>query len=664
MADQFPQRSRRLNKQLGDTVKKFAGFPNLTSAICLLALCTGCHLSGEKPGAIQFIKPDSAFSTPEVTDPIAARAALNRQSSGFSRKSLTAQTQLSQTSNDSASKDSPTQKPDSPKIGLVSYVQDNDDATRRLDLQLPSAEPITSDEIEAEVEGEISDGELEAADSDDAPLADSEFVPQTPASGPNLNAAGIPVDAVLESTLNFYPDIQVAMEELTIANGGQIQAAGSFDTKFKIDSENTPVGFYETYRNKFAVEQPTFNGGSVFAGYRFGRGDFSTWYLERNTNAGGELSFGGNWNLLRDREIDARRVALWQSDIQRDAVEPVVHQQLLQTFRDAEIAYWNWVAAGQVYRRNLRLFQVAKNRVAGIEERIKAGDLADITRTDNDRTILSREVKLIKAQAKLDQAAIKLSLYYRDANGTPVIVTEAQLPDFDLEAYQVVSDLDGLVIEAVCCRPETKLLALDLQAIGLDLAKAQNDLLPQLNASVKFSQDIGRPTSASAAASSSTQTVFVFFDEKDEFQVDLGVNLSQSLQLRKARGKIESLSGKQRQLEIKRRFVEQKITAEVQQNYQLTMAAKEQVRAAKQNYALAQKLSAAARERIESGDADLFRNYSSRATGTGRCYRTGCFAVCFLQQPRESERICRLRAVPIVRAIFTRSLKPRPKTTC
>ena len=480
------------------------------------------------------------------------------------------------------------------------------------ELQL-STEPdaLTESEVEvgeAELESDI-EAETEADDSDNTDsddLADSQFVPQTVNSGPAVNVNGVPVDAVLQSTLNYYPEIQVVLEELTIANGSQTQAEGSFDTKFKIDSENTPIGFYETYRNKLTIEQPTFNGGSVYAGYRQGRGDFETWYLERNTNAGGEFSFGGNWNLLRDREIDARRVALWQSQIRREAVEPVVHQQLLETFRDAEIAYWNWVAAGQVYRQNLQLFRVAKNRVAGIEARIKAGDLADITRTDNDRTILGREVKLIKAKAKLDQAAIKLSLYYRDANGTPVVATEYQLPEFDLEAYQVASNLEGLVCDAVNCRPETQLLALDLQAISLDLAKAQNDLLPQLNASVKFSQDVGRPTSASAAASSSTQTVFVFFDEKDEFQVDLGVNLSQSLQLRKARGKIQSLTGKQRQLELKRQFVEQKITAEVQQNYQLTLAAREQVRAAKQNLALAQKLSAAARERIESGDADLF----------------------------------------------------------
>ena len=196
--------------------------------------------------------------------------------------------------------------------------------------------------------------------------------------------------------------------------------------------------------------------------------------------------------------------------------------------------------------------------------------------------------------------------FYRDVNGTPIIATEPQLPEFDSDAFQIALDLNGLIDDAICCRPETRLLALDIQSIKLDLAKARNDLLPSLNAQFAVSQDFGDPTSASAVASSSTQTLFVNFDEKDEFQADASLFLSQSLQRRKARGKIQSLQGKQRQLQIKRQFVEQKIVAEVQQNYQLTVAAREQVRAAKQNYALAQKLSAAARQLIEVGDVDIF----------------------------------------------------------
>ena len=597
MADQPLHRLRRSIKRSGGAFS-FVGIRNLASIICLLSICSGCHLGGKKSSEIRFSRSDTSFSNSQYLDSLTARASSNQLSN--SQTSPMAQNRSKQSKNGS-----PKQNQGTSGIGLVSFVQDEQSLSLEEELAKPNAEGEVLELDEVDEDGQIvEDDQDEEGDEGEASSAESEDIAELPIE-PLANAT-LPVDAVLQSTLYFYPEIQVVIEELAIANGGQISAAGSFDTKVKVENESTPVGFYETYRSKFGIEQPTFNGGSVFAGYRFGRGDFSTWYLERNTNALGEINVGANWKLLRDRQIDARRVALWKSQIKRNAVEPVVHQQLLQVFRDAEVAFWNWVAAGQVYQRNSQLLQVARNRVAGIEERIKAGDLADITRTDNDRTILSREVKLIKAKAKLDQAAIKLSLYYRDNNGTPIIANESQLPEFESQVLQVPSNLDGLVSDAITCRPETRLLALDLQSIGLDLAKAKNDLLPQLNASVKLSNDFGRPTSASAAASSSTQTVFVFFDEKDEFQVDTGIFLSQSLQLRKTRGKIQSLQGKQRQLEIKRQFVEQKIVAEVQQNYQLTVAAREQVRAATQNYALAQKLSAAARDRIKVGDADLF----------------------------------------------------------
>ena len=503
---------------------------------------------------------------------------------------------------------------DSSIVELASYAQDEEASSRRplpddlLPSEMDPADTDRSSETESSDASDSSDSS-EQTQADDVQLeelsdSDANSVQSSPETFDTEFA--LPVEAVLQSTLDFYPEIEIVLEELQIANGTQIGAAGSFDTKIKIESENTPVGFYETYRSKFEIERPTFKGGSVFAGWRFGRGDIPPWYLERNTNAGGELKLGANWSLLRNRDIDARRVALWQSQIQTNAVEPVVHQRLLQVFRDAEIAYWNWVTAGQVYLRSVRLFDIANDRVDGIEERIKAGDLADITRTDNQRSILSREVKLIKAKAKLDQAAFKLSLYYRNGDGTPLVVTEDQLPQQESWTYEVESGPEQLVSEAICCRPETKLIALDIQSVDLDLAKARNGLLPELNAQVYASQDVGRPTSASVSASSSTQTVFVNFDEKDEFQVDAGIYLTQSLQRRKAIGKIRKLSGKRRQLQIKRRFIEQKIAVEVKQNHQLTLASKEQIRAAKQNFALAQQLSDAARELIATGDVDLF----------------------------------------------------------
>ena len=470
-----------------------------------------------------------------------------------------------------------------------------------------NTEEVAQPDYESEPDrSELESGEPEAEKTESAE-ANNETIAVSQLEFEQVNAVPLSLDAVLIATVNYYPEIRSAIQELTIAEGAVTLAQGSFDTKLKAVSENTPVGFYETYRSNFGIEQPTFNGGSVYAGYRFGRGDIPPWYLERNTNELGELKLGANWSLLRGKRIDARRVAIWQADLKRQSVEPVVKQQLILSVRDAEIAYWNWVAAGQTFRLNERLLDVARNRVKGINERIKAGDLSEITRADNDRSILSREVKLIKARAKLEQAAIKLSLYYRDAGGLPLLPLVSEVPELGApDVSQDLEDVRELLANANTCRPELGLIALDMEKVSLEIRKSRNDLLPELNAQLSVSQDFGDPTSASVSASSSTQSVFVNFDEKDEFEVNAGISLTQSVQRRKAYGKIRTLTGKLQQFQIKQQFIQQKIEAEVHQNYQLTSAAREQIQVAQQSLELARKLSAASRDRYEEGDVDLF----------------------------------------------------------
>ena len=197
--------------------------------------------------------------------------------------------------------------------------------------------------------------------------------------GSQLSQVGsLSIDSILQSTLDYYPAIQQALTLAEIADGQQLAANGNFDTKFKASSENTPVGFYETYRSNIGLELPTFNGGSLFGGYRQGRGDLEPWYLERNTNAGGEFKFGTRLALLRGRDIDQRRVEVWQANWQRRTVEPEIRQALIEARFVAELTYWAWVAAGQIKQLNERIVDTAVQRQDGIEVRIEAGDLAEI----------------------------------------------------------------------------------------------------------------------------------------------------------------------------------------------------------------------------------------------------------------------------------------------
>lgn len=91
------------------------------------------------------------------------------------------------------------------------------------------------------------------------------------------------------------------------------------------------------------------------------------------------------------------------------------------------MAYWDWVASGQRAKIARELLQLAVDRQKGLEKRAALGEIAGIALVDNQRLIVSRQAKSIEAERKLQQSAIKLSLFFRDPQGTPLVAPD-QLP--------------------------------------------------------------------------------------------------------------------------------------------------------------------------------------------------------------------------------------------
>ncbi|MEM8678714.1 MAG: hypothetical protein AAGF97_05070, partial [Planctomycetota bacterium] len=100
------------------------------------------------------------------------------------------------------------------------------------------------------------------------------------------------LDEVIHSVAQSFPMVEAALTEIGIAEGKALAAWGSFDTNLSGHSKNQPLGFYENYRQGIKLARPLWNGGEVYGGYRIGRGEFEPWYLERETNAGGEFHVG------------------------------------------------------------------------------------------------------------------------------------------------------------------------------------------------------------------------------------------------------------------------------------------------------------------------------------------------------------------------------------
>jgi outer membrane protein TolC len=383
------------------------------------------------------------------------------------------------------------------------------------------------------------------------------------------------------------------MQERAIAEGQRLAAQGGFDLNVDAYSLAQPLGFYKMYRTGVTATQPLWRGGYVYGGYRIGDGNFPTWYGERETNEGGEFKLGATLPLWRDRPIDKRRGAVAQANLARAAADPSIQTQLLDIDRAAAMAYWSWVAAGASLRVERNLLGVAEVRNAAIKRRVELGDLPGSEAVDNDRVVAARRLKVVAAERKLQESAIKLSLYLRSSDGQPLVPTPDVLPaDFPKPLPPRTDNLPTAIERAWSARPEIRELSLLRQSLAVDLRLAENLTRPALDATVWGSKDVG------AAASEKR--------DKTPYEMEGGLLAEVPLQRREARGKIRAVQAKIAQVTAKQRFTNDKIAAEVRDAHSAIVLAYARVLDASSNVALARQMESFERRRFELGDSNIF----------------------------------------------------------
>ena len=398
-------------------------------------------------------------------------------------------------------------------------------------------------------------------------------------------------ESVITSVHQTFPLVQAVFQERGIANGNQMAAWGEFDTKIKAASENGPLGFYETYRNSAGFTNPLYGGGEVFGGYRNGGGSFQPWYLERETNHGGEFKGGVRVPLIRNRDIDARRAALWRATYDQQIADPTIRLALIMFSRDAGLAYWKWVASGQKYRLGEQWLALAQDRHEGIKRQVELENLGMPEETDNLRAIAKREAKLADSLRVLQMSAAKLSLFWRDTAGQPIVPSIDDIPDFP--PLRVIDDerLYSDIVLAQQNRPELTTLNLQLQQLRVDYSEACNMTLPALDAQLVGSQDMGEPTSKKR--------------DKSEFELEAGLFFDVPLQRRKGRGKMFAIQAKMSQVTAKQRIVQDKIAVDVKAAYAALKLSRLEALKAQQARELASQMADIERRKFELGESDL-----------------------------------------------------------
>lgn len=355
---------------------------------------------------------------------------------------------------------------------------------------------------------------------------------------------------VLASVYRSFPVIQQARQEFRRADGVLLGAYGAYDTNIEAGSLNEPTGFYRNYRHGIAAARQTWWGGKVGGGYRIGRGVYQPWYRERETETGGEFSMAWSQPLLQGRAIDPQRFAVFQASLARRAADPILQEAILNTSRDAVIAYWAWVAAGATLQAQQDLLDLAEVRGRQYQAGFEAGKFAEIDVILNDQLIAERRASLIETERKFRSDGFKLSLFVRDDGGQPLVPNDEWLPvDFPAIGPLPLSDVEDEISLALGRRPEPRRLQIELRQLQLDRQLATNDLLPRVDFVIEGSQDVGAPGSSA--------------DDKGPFELIVGATGEVPFQRRKARGKLRETAAKIIQLTEKLRLQRDKIGVEI-----------------------------------------------------------------------------------------------------
>lgn len=398
------------------------------------------------------------------------------------------------------------------------------------------------------------------------------------------------LSTVLEATVRTHPALDEARAAITEQDGRALAATAAFEPTIGAAGQILPVGFYEYWQLAVAVEQTVPDTGiRVRGGYRLGQGDIPDYYGERETLDGGELFASVVVPVLADRSIDKARAELWKARLAIGQARARLALTWLEVARDATVAYWTWVAAGQQVRVAEELLRIATARADQIAAEADTGARPRIEVVDADRVVLARRSSLLEARGAFAEAQQALALYYRADDGTPVVVPLDRVPAA-MGAPPPVRDaeVDRWIADAQRARPDLEALDVEARQADVDRDLARNHGLPTVDVSAFVARDLGSGSPSLAPT-----------------EVGVGITVTIPVQRRRARGELRQAAARRAQVEAKQRGLRDRIAAELREAAQLAQLAAERVALARERLAAAERLAEAERIRLDQGASDV-----------------------------------------------------------
>ncbi len=404
--------------------------------------------------------------------------------------------------------------------------------------------------------------------------------------------AGDPtLEDVLDAVDAHFPLLVAAQAEAEAAAAARLGAAGWLDPTW-VSQATRQVGPYDATLLDLRVDQATGLWGlRTSVGYGIGLGELPSYDAGLATDPAGELRVGATLPLLAGGFTDSARTGLRTAAADLRAAEAKVDDKRIAYAAAARAAWAKWIASGEKLRIARGMLDAANANATGVAARIRAGDLAPIDGVDADRVLAERRLKVRELEAEVAVAAAKLSLFWRDGAGRPLLPTGDPPPPVAAPPPPT-DDPDAVLAAALDRRPELDALDAKLEAAEAKSRLAQVALLPKLDAKFDLTQPLGGGG-----------------DGLGEPTIKAGASLTAPLLQREARGKAGVARAEVDQVRAQRTYAADQVASELFAARARLDAAYARLGDADALVALARQVEDATRAAFQLGDRTLLDLY-------------------------------------------------------
>jgi len=317
--------------------------------------------------------------------------------------------------------------------------------------------------------------------------------------GKTQTTVGAPTELadVLASVQTHFPMVLAARAEIA-GKDALVQAAqGAFDPVIEGTMKNRLSGYYsgDVAESYYKKRFPGF-GAEVFAGFRRSNGNFPVYENNLATTRDGESRFGISLSLWRDRDIDEYRFEAASARVDALAERYRLQQVLIELLQEAYITYAQWLQAARLLSDYTELMSIAEARAEAVNRSVESGDAAEILAVDNNLAVLQRRSLVVDAQRLLDASAIKLSLFLRDAEGSPRFPVYSDTLEIPQDSTVNTADVDAIVERVIELDPQIAMVRMEREQESLEIRLAENLAKPRVDLRFYNARDLGNGMAA------------------------------------------------------------------------------------------------------------------------------------------------------------------------